>query len=118
MNLHENSGDHRQQLVEARQSKGRKMSSGQSSASIGESIGKCIRCFEAQDVETPEELLGGDVVIKGTVLLSKKYLIDFADLSSNFVDNALDLMGRKVTFQLVSVDLDPREYNTKLLLFL
>ncbi|BBN18325.1 protein MpLOX12 [Marchantia polymorpha subsp. ruderalis] len=84
------------------------MSSGQSSASIGESIGKCIRCFEAQDVETPEELLGGDVVIKGTVLLSKKYLIDFADLSSNFVDNALDLMGRKVTFQLVSVDLDPQ----------
>ncbi|BBN20000.1 protein MpLOX13 [Marchantia polymorpha subsp. ruderalis] len=82
----------------------------------GKSIVKCIGCLDTQDPDKhlQRELLAADVEIKATILLTKKYVNDVKDFSSVIVDNALDLLGRKVTLQLVSVELDPKTNGPKL----
>ncbi|KAL2608338.1 hypothetical protein R1flu_026911 [Riccia fluitans] len=52
--------------------------------------------------------------ITGTVVILKKYVLDLVDTASSLVDTTLDLLGYKVEFQLVSVDLDPETNAPKL----
>lgn len=40
--------------------------------------------------------------IKGTVVLMKKNVLDFNDFNASFLDRFHELLGRKVTLQLIS----------------
>lgn len=64
-----------------------------------------IRCAGSGNLST-----SSDIEVKGTIVLTKKYVIDLSDTASSLVDNTLDLLGYKVDFQLVSVDLDPSKF--------
>ncbi|GAU11519.1 hypothetical protein TSUD_345090 [Trifolium subterraneum] len=49
-----------------------------------------------------------DGMIKGRVVLMKKNVLDFKDLSASFLDNLHEFVGKKVSLQLVSaVNGDP-----------
>ncbi|NP_001234098.1 lipoxygenase [Solanum lycopersicum] len=40
--------------------------------------------------------------VKGTVVLMKKNVLDFTDVTASIVDGALEFLGRRVSFQLIS----------------
>jgi linoleate 9S-lipoxygenase len=47
-------------------------------------------------------------MIKGSVVLMKKNVLDFKDLSASFLDNLHEFVGKRVSLQLVSaVNGDP-----------
>jgi linoleate 9S-lipoxygenase len=49
-----------------------------------------------------------DHMIKGKVVLMKKNVLDFKDLSASFLDNLHEFVGKRVSLQLVSaVNGDP-----------
>lgn len=52
--------------------------------------------------------------IRGTVVLMKKNVLDFNDFNASILDRFHELVGRRVSLQLVSaVHADPGEFNDK-----
>lgn len=58
-----------------------------------------------------ESIIGGGVKVKGTVVLMRKNVLDFNDFSASIIDNISELLGQKVSLQLVSATVgDPSMY--------
>jgi len=45
-----------------------------------------------------------DRIMRGEVVLMKKNVLDFKDLSASFLDGVHELVGKRVSLQLVSAD--------------
>ncbi|KAG6543658.1 hypothetical protein Mapa_014841 [Marchantia paleacea] len=82
----------------------------QTGALVGQQPMGCgfIRCAGSGNLNS-----SSSVEVIGTIVLTKKYVIDLSDTASSLVDNTLDLLGYKVDFQIVSVDLDPKSNGPK-----
>lgn len=49
--------------------------------------------------------------VKGKVVLMKKNVLDFTDIKASVVDEVVEFMGKKVSFQLISsLHVDPGQY--------
>lgn len=48
--------------------------------------------------------------VKGTVVLMKKNVLDFTDVTASIVDGALEFLGRRVSFQLISNSVHDGQY--------
>lgn len=69
-----------------------------------------MSCFDAFTGKRPDGAKG--TKIKGTVVLMKKNVLDFNDLTASLLDRMHEILGQGVTFQLVSATVgDPSEFS-------
>jgi len=68
------------------------------------------------------ELFGGhddSKKVKGTVVMMNKNVLDFTDLASSLTGKIFDVLGQKVSFQLISsVQSDPGKLRTSHALYI